>query len=97
MLFRSAIEAFMMLNNRNMHDEDDTFYLCLGSWTNFRGQFIGEELTEELNKQYPEGTILYRGVVNSKGELVFPSHSAPLYHITNFITFLRKCGGFEIW
>ena len=92
-----AIEAFMMLNNRNMHDEDDTFYLCLGSWTNFRGQFIGEELTEELNKQYPEGTILYRGVVNSKGELVFPSHSAPLYHITNFITFLRKCGGFEIW
>ena len=26
-----------------------------------------------------------------------PAHSAPLRHINNFISFLRECGGFEIW
>jgi len=92
-----AIEAFMILNNRNMHDEDDRFYLCLGSWTDSRGQFLDAKKIGKLNEDYPVGTILYRGVVDSEGDLVFPSHSAPLYHITNFVTFLRKCGGFEIW
>jgi hypothetical protein len=92
-----AIEAFMILNNRNMHDEDDAFYLCLGSWTDSRGHFLDSKKIAKLNQEHPIGTILYRGVVDSEGDLVFPSHSAPLYHITNFVTFLRKCGGFEIW
>lgn len=92
-----AIELFMTLNNKNMHDEDDTFYLCLGSWVDPKGSFLSDKKQGKLNKEHPIGTILYRGVVNSDGDLVFPSHSAPLYHITNFVTFLRKCGGFEIW
>jgi hypothetical protein len=92
-----AIEAFMILNNANMHDEDDRFYLCLGSWTTSDGKFINSDRTQKLNQDHPIGTILYNGVVDDKGNLVFPSHSAPLYHVTNFVTFLRHCGGFEIW
>jgi hypothetical protein len=92
-----AIELFMTLNNANMHDDEDRFYLCLGAWTNSDGGFIDQKREDELNKQYPIGTIIYRGVVNGEGKLVFPAHSAPLYHVTNFVTFLRKCGGFEIW
>jgi hypothetical protein len=96
-MLADAIEAFMMLNNANMHDEEDRFYLCLGGWGTADGSFIGPNRTEKLNQDYPIGTVLYNGVVAEDGTLVFPSHSAPLYHITNFVTFLRKCGGFEIW
>ena len=96
-MLADAMEALMIINKRDMHDEDDRFYLCLGMWCNINGGFIDENITKELNEQYPVGTILYRGVVASNGQLVAPSHDAPLYHITNFITFLRKCGGFEIW
>lgn len=92
-----AMEALMIINKKEMHDEDDRFYLNLGMWCDVNGGFIEENITEELNKEHPYGTILYRGVVSSKGQLVVPSHSAPLYHITNFITFLRNCGGFEIF
>lgn len=92
-----GIELYLMLNNANMHDMDDTMYLCLGAWTTSGGRFMPKELEDELNEAYPTGTILYRGVVTKDGTLAYPAHSCPLYHINNFITFLRKCGGFEIW
>jgi hypothetical protein len=96
-LLADAIEAFMILNNANMHDEDDRFYLCLGAWSTATGSFIGPNRTEKLDQDYPIGTVLYNGVVANDGTLAFSAHSAPLYHVTNFVTFLRKCGGFEIW
>ena len=92
-----AIDAFMTLNHANMYDDEDRFYLCLGAWTNSSGAFIDKEIEAELNEQYSIGTILYRGVVAANGQLLFPARSAPLYHVNNFVTFLRKCGGFEIW
>ena len=92
-----AIELFMMLNNANMHDMDDRFYLCLGSWVTSNGRFLSEDVIDKLNKDYPIGTIRYQGVVGEDGVLAFPSHSAPLYHVHNFVTFLRKCGGFQIF
>lgn len=95
-MLADAIGVYLTLNNANMHDMDDTMYLCLGSWSTASGHFIGT-LEEELNETYPPGTILYRGVVTKDGTLAYPAHSCPLYHIQNFVTFLRKCGGFEIW
>jgi hypothetical protein len=95
-MLANAIELYLTLNNANMHDQDDTIYLCLGMWATSDGRFIGKELEDKLNKDYPMGTILYRGVVTDDGKLVWPAHSCPLYHIQNFVTFLRKCGGFEI-
>jgi hypothetical protein len=92
-----AIELFLALNNSNMHEEDDVFYLCLGSWCTSSGGFISTEQDEKLNQDHPIGTILYQGVVADDGALVFPSHSVPFYRVTNFVTFLRNCGGFEIW
>ena len=80
-----------------LEDEVDTIYLNLGSWTSMEGKFLGEEINEQLNEQYPYGTILYGGVVMDDGTIAQPSHSAPLRHVKNFISFLRECGGFEIW
>lgn len=96
-ILAEAIDLYMALNNAEMHDQDDTMYLCLGSWTTSSGRFMPKDLEEELNEVYPLGTILYRGVVTKDGTLAYPAHSCPLYHINNFKTFLRKCGGFEIW
>lgn len=96
-MLADAIGVYLTLNNSEMHDQDDTMYLCLGSWVTSSGKFMPRDLEEELNDTYPTGTILYRGVVTKDGTLAYPSHSCPLYHINNFVTFLRKCGGFEIW
>lgn len=93
----NAIDLYLQLNNANMHDQDDTIYLCLGSWATVSGRFITKDVEDELNEAYPPGTILYNGVVTKGGTLAFSSHSCPLYYIQNFTTFLRKCGGFEIW
>ena len=96
-MLADAIGVYLTLNNANMHDQDDRIYLCLGSWCTSAGEMISEATRNELNETYPSGTILYTGVVANNGTLAFSSHSCPLYHIQNFVTFLRKCGGFEIW
>ena len=93
----NAIELYLELNNGNMHDIDDIIYLCLGSWCKADGGFISQATCDELNEAHPTGTILYTGVVAKNGTLAFSSHSSSLNHINNFISFLRKCGGFEIW
>jgi len=80
-----------------LEDEVDTIYLNLGMWTSMEGKCLGEEINEQLNEQYPYGTILYGGVVMDDGSIAQPSHSAPLRHVKNFISFLKECGGFEIW
>jgi hypothetical protein len=91
-----AIESFMMQNSADMED-GELFYLCLGGWVKADHSFAKDEDEDELNQQYPIGTILHQGVVNGKGELMFPAHSCSYSHIKNFIKFLRNCGGFEIW
>jgi hypothetical protein len=91
-----AIVSFLKLNN-NMCEFDDRIYLCLGSWCSADGGFLNDEDVIELKERYPFGTVLYNGVVSKTGALVFPSHSSSLDHIEEFITFLRTCGGFEIW
>lgn len=93
----NAIELYLELNNANMHDMDDTIYICIGSWTTANSRFMPKDLEDELNEVYPRGTILYNGVVTKDGTLAFSAYGCPLYHIQNFVTFLRKCGGFEIW
>jgi len=96
-MLADAIDVYLTLNNANMHDLDDRMYLCLGAWTTSSGHFMPKDLEDELNETYKPGTILYNGVVTKDGTLAFSAHSCPLYHIQNFVTFLRKCGGFEIW
>jgi len=91
-----ALET-IITTQTELEDDVDTIYLNLGSWTSMEGQFLGEEVNEQLNEQYPYGSILYGSVVMDNGSIAQPSHSAPLRHVKNFISFLRECGGFEIW
>lgn len=75
----------------------DRIYLCLGSWVDSDGRFISSEECVVLNEQFSEGEILYGGVVGDGGKLYYPSHSCSKNHLQRFITFLKECGGFEIW
>ena len=91
-----ALEG-IIATQTELEEDVDTIYLNLGSWTSMDGKFLGEEINQQLNEQYPNGTILYGSVIMDDGSIVQPSHSAPLMHVKNFIAFLRECGGFEIW
>jgi hypothetical protein len=59
--------------------------------------YISSEKQLQLNEDYPEGTLLFRPIVMSDGTIVEASHSTSLSRISEFVTFLRGCGGFEIW
>jgi len=82
----------------NLKEDDDRIYLCLGSWCEFgTGRFIGAEKEALLNEQYFYGEILYSSVITPNGEAVESSHSTSVGRVKDFITFLRNCGGFQIW
>ena len=84
--------------NENLSDDDDRIYIVMGSWCEAgTGRFVGSEKETELNKDYEVGSLIYRPVVMADGMLVESSHSTSLGRIKQFITFLRACGGFEIW
>lgn len=80
-----------------MEEPSDVIYLNLGSWVDMNGKFLDGMTEQILNEQYQIGEVLYGSVVMEGGNIVKPSHSAPLNHVQNFIAFLRECGGFEIW
>lgn len=95
-LLADAMELYITFNKKQMSEDDDRIYLCMGAWVRQDGTFINADLEEELSKEHPFGTVMYSGVIDSTGELAFPAHGSSLSHIKEFINFLRNCGGFEI-
>lgn len=80
-----------------MEEPTDVIYLNLGSWTSINNTFLDTKIQNKLNEEYKIGEVLYGSVILDDGSVVHPAHSAPLWHVKNFIAFLRECGGFEIW
>ena len=92
-----ALEEFLG-TEVNAKEDDERVYLCLGSWVEAgTGKFIGSEAEMSLNQQIPYGSIHYTSIVSENGTLVESAHSTSIFRIKQFITFLRNCGGFEIW
>lgn len=77
-------------------ESGDRMYMCLGMWCTEEGGFL-MEYEDELNMQYPPMTILNGPVALENGTLAYPAHSCSTTHVRNFISFLKYCGGFEIW
>jgi hypothetical protein len=80
-----------------LKEDDDTIYVCMGSWCTDEGGFLPREVDEKLEQDYPFGTMLFNGIVLEDGSVVYPSHGSSLGHIKNWIAFLRTCGGFQIY
>lgn len=95
-MLADAMELYITLNKKEMSEDGDRIYICMGAWVRHNGQFINSETEEELTEEHPLGTVMYSGVIDSTGELAFPAHSVSLSYIKQFITFLRNCGGFKI-
>ena len=77
--------------------DDDRISVNLGGWTTTEGSFVDEDLNNKLNENYPIGSVVLTPLVTEKGLIVNPSHSTVIWHIKEFIKFLRECGGFEIY
>lgn len=97
-LLADAMELFTILNKKEMSEDSDRIYLCLDFWARPTGEIIRDaEINNQLNEDYPIGTIMYSGVVDSSGQIAIPVYGASLNYVKEFITFLRNCGGFEIY
>jgi hypothetical protein len=84
--------------NEYLTEDDDRIYIAMGSWCEAgTGKFIGSEREHVLNEEYEYGDILYGPIVAEDGTMVESSHGTSLGRIKQWITFLRNCGGFEIW
>ena len=94
-----AIELLISNNyNEYLTEDDDRIYIVMGMWCEAgTGRFIAPEVQASLNEQYEYGDILYGPVVASDGTMVESSYGTSLGRLKQWITFLRSCGGFEIW
>jgi hypothetical protein len=77
-------------------EEVDELQLCMGSWTTLSGDFISSQQAEKLSEEL-QGQLLTSPLVLDDGTVVKSSHSVDKKHLQRFISFLRECGGFEIW
>lgn len=92
----NALEHMLDQEN-NLEHEDDLIYINLGSWSTSGGQFVDEEIQDSLNKDWPIGDVKFTKVVGEDGNMYYPTHSSPVWHIKNWINFLKECGGFNIY
>jgi len=94
-----AIELLISNNyNEYLTEDDDRIYIVMGSWCEAgTGKFVPSDFTASLNEEYEYGDILYGPIVAENGTMVESSYSTSLGRIKQWITFLRSCGGFEIW
>lgn len=92
-----ALEKIIENGNSPLKEDDDSIYVCMGSWCTTEGRSVGKEIEEELNKQYAPGEVLTAPVIASDGQIVQSSHSSSLEHVKYFIRFLRNCGGFQVY
>ena len=90
-LLAKELEEFISVKNF------DFMYVNLGKWVYLDGTFVSKEKTEQLNKEYKNGFVLFTPLVNTEGEMVVPVHKTTIEQIKQFIEFLKKCGGFKIW
>ena len=77
-------------------EDIDELQLCMGSWTTLDGRFVDSDKTDSLNEEW-YGQLLTSPLVLDDGTVVTSSHSVDKRHLQRFISFLRECGGFEIW
>ena len=83
--------------NEFMVEDSDRIQICMGAWVEAGTGKFYHESDNDLNEQYPFGTILFSSVVTKNGTMVESAHSCSLSHIKRWINFLRHCGGFKIW
>lgn len=91
------LEHMINTSDSPLKENDDVLYACMGSWCTSEGGFLTENEENQLNEQYPIGTILTSSIISSDGRIVQPSHSVSYSLIKEFIHFLRNCGGFQIF
>jgi len=87
----------LLAQDADLEQEDDVMYINLGSWSTSNGEYVEEDVQDSLNQDWPLGAVKFTKVVGEDGNMYHPTHSSPVWHIKNWIKFLKECGGFEIY
>jgi hypothetical protein len=99
---RLANALELLLNNDSVFkeftaDNSNVIQIVRGIWVETHTGRFYDDIEAELDEQYKHGTILFAPVMTKKGAMVESAQSCSLGHIKRWISFLRECGGFEIW
>lgn len=87
----------LLAQDDNLEDEDDRIYINLGSWSVLNSGMVDEQTEDKLNHDWPLGKVKFTKIVGDDGNIYYPTHSSPKWHIKKWISFLKECGGFEIY
>jgi hypothetical protein len=87
----------LILENPDLTDDDDSIYIVLGSWVDENSAFIHSSIGNKITEGFEYGQMLTRPVITEDGTIAYSAHSTSLGRIKKFISFLRECGGFQIW
>ena len=93
-ILADAIERLLVIVP-DLNEDDDKLYVNMGFWVDESSIFIIDK--DELNKEYPIGTIMFTSIIDKNGRKVEPAHSISLGRLKDFIEFLRNSGGFKIY
>jgi hypothetical protein len=93
-ILADAIERLLAIVP-DLNEDDDKLYVNMGFWVDSSNIFITDK--DELNKEYPIGTIMFTSIIDKNGRKVEPAHSISLGRLKDFIEFLRNSGGFKIY
>jgi len=90
-----ALELFV--SKIDFADDEDWFGIYTSSWSTLDGGFVEKKITKKLDEQYQWGDVIRQSIMTDSGTIVEPAHKVYKGHIDRFISFLRECGGFQIW
>lgn len=96
-----ALEKYAAeLRNENLKGDgcvdNGRFALNLNFWFQEKGGSVDAEIEKQLKEKYKDAFFM-RPSCELNGVTYRPAYSTTIDHLSDFITFLRNCGGFEIW
>lgn len=92
-----ALTELIKENEQYYRNNDNAFAIDLGYWTDADGRLVPEEVTKQLNEHYSTDNVFMNTQYTLNGKIYKPRYQTTIWHLTDFITFLRNSGGFEIW
>ena len=96
-----ALEDILKHHFHKITDENQEIEFNLGCWVNMDNSFVTQNMNSRISSQvdekYPYGTFITEPIVLDNGMRVKSAYTTSISFMKEWITFLRGCGGFQIF